>query len=169
MTTLWVLMMGKWSYWDRGYTNVGTQKIWSVQDSQCNVIVSLIKRRWCLDREMIETVWICLGPKINYHCILTAVMQVSMFEWRGGYRQGAKFEFLSMYLDKFHTFMTWKLFKSDKISLSVFKNTTVWGKICGQNVGESEQWKCSYATPMHLPPSLSEHWYLCNSLTDFSR
>ena len=95
MATLWVFVMGKWSYWDRGYTNVGTQKIWSVQDSQCNVIVSLIRRWWCLDGEMIATVWICLGPKIDYHCTLTAVIQVSMFEWRGGYRQGAKFEFLA--------------------------------------------------------------------------
>ena len=110
-----------------------------------------------------------LDQKLTYHCLLSAVMQVSMFEWRGGYRQGAKFEFFSIFLAKFPTRTTRKLLKSDKISLSVFKNTTVWEKICGQNLGESGQRKCSYATPMPIPPSLSEHWYLHNSLMDFSR
>ena len=63
---------------------IGTQKILSVQDSpvQCNSFP--YKKHWYLDREMIATVWICLGPKIDYHCLLSAVMQVSMFEWRGG-------------------------------------------------------------------------------------
>lgn len=139
--SLWL----KWS----GITKVsGSVLVWQrIVWSPGNVL------NWC-ETVVFETILYMLSLLINFsHCL----NQVSMggWGWGRGYGQSCSIWIFSIFYANSSTPGTGNLFKSDKISLSVFNKNAVWGKICGQNPHSGDKGSVQMPHLWPYPLSLS--------------